>query len=122
MLRMSVSNFRSIKEHGKISAVALIPASWQTAISVLRLIRTDTPQLFGHAATLAVNPASRLPDKGKRPAALHQGDGQRCSYSDLQLQQYAVACAVLWRSNSRLIIFDDSTLNVDFAIKRFPVG
>src|SRR4029453_18630082 len=56
------------------------------------------------------------------PAALHQGDGQRCSYSDLQLQQYAVARAGLWRSNSRLIIFDDSTLNVDFAIKRFPVG
>ena len=72
--------------------------------------------------TPAVNPASRLSDNGKRPAALHQGDGQRCSYSDLQLQQYAVARAGLWRSNSRLIIFDDSTLDVDFAIKRFPVG
>ena len=40
-----MSNFRSIKEHGKISAAALIPASWHTAISVSRLICTDTPQM-----------------------------------------------------------------------------
>ena len=45
MPRKSVSNFRSIKEHGKISAAALIPASWHTAISVSRLICTDTPQM-----------------------------------------------------------------------------
>ncbi len=40
-----MSNARSISEHGKISAAALIPASWHTAISVSRLIRTDTPQM-----------------------------------------------------------------------------
>ena len=45
MLRKSVSNARSISEHGKISAAAPIPASWHTAISVSRLIRTDTPQM-----------------------------------------------------------------------------
>jgi hypothetical protein len=39
-----VSNFRSIKEHGKISAAALIPATWHAAMSVSRLICTEHPQ------------------------------------------------------------------------------
>ena len=40
-----MSNFKSIKEHGKISAAALMPASWHTPSSVSRLIFTDTPQM-----------------------------------------------------------------------------
>jgi hypothetical protein len=53
-----VPNFRSIKEHGKISAAALMPASWHTAISVSRFISTESPPNAG--GRNRTDPSARL--------------------------------------------------------------
>jgi hypothetical protein len=60
MLRRSVSNARSIKEHGKSRPAAPIPATWHAATSVLRLSCTaPLPVACGNRAHLPPGP---LPD------------------------------------------------------------
>ena len=65
-----MSNFLSIKEHGKINAAALIPASWHTAISVSRFIGTDTAKVVAETGRTPPPGPSQTQRNATRPSRI----------------------------------------------------